>query len=625
MPSGITETATPSTWTPEPCAISQPSAPTRSPSRGVPWAPASVRNQPTTPTARQTRSVAGAAPAPPSRATSTSGRRCRASARPAAGRRGRAGQQRGHGPAIITRRPGPDRRSHAGSAPLSPVGYRGVRHEGPRRVRPVLQGRPRPPAAADLRLTGDLPASRARSATRSSRPGTTGARSPGSRTPRPGPGCAPARHAQRRHTATLWHREKDLDPEVTRHPRRPRQAAARASAGCCCSPSSRGRRWPRSPARSASPAPTPSASCRPRPRSSPSHRDVPTTSIRSALRAGGRQHLERRALAAALDHPPRRRRPAPYPHRGRGRRRRSPRWSSPARWSPTPPASARPSPATAPQARAEPSDRAAPEPAGPARGRAARARPGRSRRLPGTHAGPTVRTHDNTGGDGLVLTCQDEPVRRPRGTAALVRAFEPRRSGKQAPPPTSSRPPRPPRPTAAAAPRPTDTAARLVRRLRRRPGPAASTTRPSTGVGDEATLFVLRTWGRRLDAGRRRGPHRATHHDHVDPRHRPATQPTAGAVRAGCSATRSPACARSPDAGACAAVPQRPRVRAGAGRPRSPRCSSRSTCRRSPASPSPGSAPSPGSRGTNNAAATGCDDTDFSGQADDQQRHPHAS
>ena len=61
------------------CAISQASAPTRSPSRGVPCAPASVRNQPATPRARQTTSVPAAATAPATVARTTSGRRCRRS------------------------------------------------------------------------------------------------------------------------------------------------------------------------------------------------------------------------------------------------------------------------------------------------------------------------------------------------------------------------------------------------------------------------------------------------------------------------------------------------------------------------------------------------------------------
>ena len=66
MPSGMTVTSTPSTWTPEPCAISQASAPDRSASRGAPCVPASVRNQPATPTARQTVRVPAAARTPAS-------------------------------------------------------------------------------------------------------------------------------------------------------------------------------------------------------------------------------------------------------------------------------------------------------------------------------------------------------------------------------------------------------------------------------------------------------------------------------------------------------------------------------------------------------------------------------
>src|SRR5690606_2047999 len=49
-PSGTAVIATPSTVTPEPCETSHARAPARRPSRGEPWAPASVTNQPTTPT-----------------------------------------------------------------------------------------------------------------------------------------------------------------------------------------------------------------------------------------------------------------------------------------------------------------------------------------------------------------------------------------------------------------------------------------------------------------------------------------------------------------------------------------------------------------------------------------------
>ena len=82
-------------------------------------------------------------------------------------------------------------------------------------------------------LTGDLSSSRAAVRDAFVSPGTTGARCRSWRTRGVDPGaCA---HAQRRHTAKLWHREKGLDPEakatldalgkLSQHQRR-----------CCCSP-----------------------------------------------------------------------------------------------------------------------------------------------------------------------------------------------------------------------------------------------------------------------------------------------------------------------------------------------------------------------------------------------------
>lgn len=44
----------------------------------------------------------------------------------------------------------------------------------------------------------------------------------------------------------------------------------------------------------------------------------------------------------------------------------------------------------------------------------------------------TVRTHDNTGGSGLVVACQEARFADPRGTAALVRDFQPDQSAKPA-------------------------------------------------------------------------------------------------------------------------------------------------------------------------------------------------
>ena len=286
MPERHAVIATPSTRTPEPCAISQPSAPIRRPPLGAPWAPASVRNQPTTPIARQTTRVAAgsgrrrrgrrAAPA-------VGGGQVAASTSAAARGRGR-GQQRGHGTPIIARGPapfgGPTPQSASGWAPAPSRTV--VRHEGPRRVRRLLQGLARPTAAADLR-PDRRPRHRAPPcATRSSSPGTTGARSRGSTTPRRAVRPHAWRHAQRRHTARLWHREKGLDPEVKATldalGQLPVTSAGRCSLTQLATVSMR--RWP---ARSGSPARTPSASCRPPWPSSRSSATCPTAGIRAAF------------------------------------------------------------------------------------------------------------------------------------------------------------------------------------------------------------------------------------------------------------------------------------------------------------------------------------------------------
>ena len=79
---------------------------------------------------------------------------------------------------------------------------------------------------------------------------------------------SPSGRARRRHTARIWHRDKSLDAEARRHPRRPveadRAAARAARAQRPLRPLPRRAR----PARSACPAATPSASCRRRARSS---------------------------------------------------------------------------------------------------------------------------------------------------------------------------------------------------------------------------------------------------------------------------------------------------------------------------------------------------------------------
>ena len=238
--------ATPPTVTPEPWASSQPSAPTRSPSRGAPWAPASVRNQPTTPRARHTTRTEDAAAAPPSVASRTSGRRC-----PGPCRRRRTDgcgptSSEGAGkswPGHHRPAPGANRGSHAGPQPRRRFAgpprlpYRGRGHEESRRVRRVLQGRPRPPAPADLRAhrrPARLPGRGPRLVRRRLAPLAQDL-APGG--PRGWARPHAWAHAQRRHTARLWHREKGLDPEDARHPRRARQARRSPSARRCCSPS----------------------------------------------------------------------------------------------------------------------------------------------------------------------------------------------------------------------------------------------------------------------------------------------------------------------------------------------------------------------------------------------------
>ncbi len=72
---GTAVTAVPCTRIPDPWAISQPSAPTRSASRGAPWLAASLRNQPVTAAPRQTVRRAPAAATPPRHATSSNGLR----------------------------------------------------------------------------------------------------------------------------------------------------------------------------------------------------------------------------------------------------------------------------------------------------------------------------------------------------------------------------------------------------------------------------------------------------------------------------------------------------------------------------------------------------------------------
>ena len=152
-PSGTTVTATPSTRIPEPCASSQPRAPTRRPSRGS-AVRARVGEEPADHPDREADHQGGRGRRDPAE------RRDQHQRTPVpgvgaiertAGGRGRTGEQRSHG--FVHHHPGGPtgsglpRRFGVG---CRGSGYRGWRHEGPGRVRPVLQGRPHAPAAADV-------------------------------------------------------------------------------------------------------------------------------------------------------------------------------------------------------------------------------------------------------------------------------------------------------------------------------------------------------------------------------------------------------------------------------------------------------------------------------------------
>ena len=217
MPRGTAVIVTPSIRTPEPWPISQPSAPIRSASLGAPWAPASVRNQPTTATPRQTTRVLAAAATPPSTASGTSGRRvARSRSTSAAVRFVDEGSNEVMTLQIMSRGPGrsavPRRNRRLGGRP--PLPYRGLVMRNPdafdefykeTRERLLLQ---------TYALTGDLGASRA--AVRDAFVLAWHHWRKVSRLDNPENAVRPNawRHAQRRHTARLWHRDKGLDPEV---------------------------------------------------------------------------------------------------------------------------------------------------------------------------------------------------------------------------------------------------------------------------------------------------------------------------------------------------------------------------------------------------------------------------
>ena len=123
MPSGTTVTATPSTWIPEPWASNQPERAHAQPvarssvGAGVGEEPADDADRQADQERRSGRPDAAEDGDEHQRAAVA---RVGAVHRPGSGPR-RTGEQRSHGPAIITR-PRPDPGSHAGSVPMYPVG-----------------------------------------------------------------------------------------------------------------------------------------------------------------------------------------------------------------------------------------------------------------------------------------------------------------------------------------------------------------------------------------------------------------------------------------------------------------------------------------------------------------------
>ncbi|HTW18122.1 MAG TPA: hypothetical protein VMF51_23555 [Nocardioides sp.] len=162
------------------------------------------------------------------------------------------------------------------------------------------------------------------------------------------------------------------------------------------------------------------------------------------------------------------------------------------------------------------------------------------------------RTHDNSGGDGLVLPCQLTRYADARSSAALVRDF------------TAATPRRQPARTAtqlAEASATEDAAHRAFRTMLRWFAGCSEdrtqllTTQRITGVGDEAMLLTLRSWGADpttlVAAVARTGQLTTTTVTSVaaseKPRPRPTAQLLGTAVADLCSL---------PDAGGCGSTPQ---------------------------------------------------------------------
>ena len=624
MPSGTTVTATPSTWMPEPWAISQPERPDAQP---VAWGcRVRPRRRGTSrrprPPGRPGGSRAAAA-APPRSATGdqrASGAAGRRSGRRPVAVGERSGEQRRHGPAIIARR-GRRIRAHTPNRHGSRrSGYRGRRHDGARRVRPVLQGRPHPTAAADVlphRRPPVLPRAvrdafvvawhHWRKVSRRRGPRGLGARA-----------RLPAR--PRRHTAKLWHREKDLDPEV----KATLDALGRLSmtqrrvlllteltTSSLADDGPRGRAAPdRGRARAAD-------------------RDV---DVLAAPRGPARPRSAR-VLEAVRGHVETNRWPRPTILRRAGATRRRTHTvigvvgdggragRSPAPWSPTPTACAPPSPASGSRHPARP---APPTPKTVDLPEDAMLGADSVTRLVSAAGGWTVAQHRRQlAGNGQVVcpasragTPRPRPPRRRPGPRLRRRSP----AAPARPPPRSSRPPRPAR-TERAAERGFDTAvgwfagcrdnrAQLLDDLRAAPGSATRRCCSRCAPGRSPTPTIV--------AGvARTGSFTTTTVTHQ--RRRQGPEPAAVAKLLGRGVDQL--CAL-PEGGACSTDTRRRADRARCRSAQAPGMLDEVDLppadRRRPAR---GSAPSRAGRSTN-AAATHCDDTDFSDAADDQQPDP---
>ena len=612
---------------PEPCASSQPSAPDPQPvARGRRARRASARNQPTTPSARQTTSVRR----PRRRAAEQRDGHERAAVAQvalASARRSAVadvGEQRGHGPAIIARGRG------AGSGRTRRIGtpwrarssrsYRGSGHDGARRVRPFYKDvRDRlllQTYCAHWRPPG-LPA-----AVRDAFVVAWHHWRKVSRLEDPEAWVRPHawRHAQRRHTARLWHREKDLDPEVKATLDALGQAALTQRRVLLLTQLTSG-----SLAEMAREVGLPAR----RGRARAADRD-------RAVRAAPRGRHDRASAASS-----RRSRAPPSTPAGRGRR------SSAARAPPagvrtpssgvvatvaalvvtgtlvTDAAGVRPTPRPREPPGSRPSGRPGRRPRSPLPGGRAAHRRQLDATLPATAPGPSgTHRRQHRGRRHDVMPCQPsryaDPARRRARWSASSTRHRRRAASHGASRPTEASRDRAPRRRTLRHRR------RLVRRLPRRAGPAArrparstasATRRPARAArleqpGDDHLAGVARTG--------------AVHHDHRRPAGRAGRRSPTRRVRRAARRGRRPASATCPRAARARRPARSWRPPAGPGRP-GPGMLDRgrpAAGRRRRASP--GSAPSPAGA-TTTPPRRRCDNADFTGKsgAESPDLHPH--